>query len=349
MAAGKLLLYAGLSLSLCALGMLAVAMCSDHWYETDARRYKDRCRSISSRRKDPGFIYIPNNSLPLRASRSSLPLMASRSSQPLPAGRSSQPLPAGRSSLPLLAGRSSLPLMAGRSSLPLMAGRSSLPARWEEKLLLARNRRQLFAMSAADECKRQHNSTNTGLWRKCHRLGFNQDVEDLIRKGSIARCSYIKYHYSSATIPKSLPYNITKTIRQDEWHSLHLRRMTAGFMGMAVAIILFGWVIGVLGCCWDRGLMQYVAGLLFLMGGTFCIISLCTCVAGINFELSRYPRNQFSLPDDIGHGYGWSMFCAWGGLGLTLIAGFFCTLAPSVQPIPRSTCPKSRQENGTVC
>lgn len=43
--------------------------------------------------------------------------------------------------------------------------------------------------------------------------------------------------------------------------------MTAGFMGMAVAIVLFGWIIGVLGCCWNRGLMQYVAGLLFLMGG----------------------------------------------------------------------------------
>ncbi|KAL2102863.1 hypothetical protein ACEWY4_002031 [Coilia grayii] len=128
-----------------------------------------------------------------------------------------------------------------------------------------------------------------------------------------------------------------------------LRRMTAGFMGMAVAIILFGWIIGLLGCCWGRGLMQYVAGLLFLMGGTFCIISLCTCVAGINFELSRYPRYLYGLPDDISHGYGWSMFCAWGGLGLSLIAGFFCTLAPSVQPIPRSTCPKSRQENGTVC
>ncbi|XP_047245828.1 transmembrane protein 178B [Girardinichthys multiradiatus] len=294
MAAGKLLLYAGLSLSLCALGMLAVAMCSDHWYETDTRRYKERCRSFSSRRKDPGFIYIPNNSLPLRASRSSLP-------------------------------------------------------RLEDKVLLARNRRQLFAMSVADECSRQYNSTNMGLWRKCHRLSFDQVIEDHIRKGSIARCSYIKYHYSSAAVPKNLSYNITKTIRQDEWHSLHLRRMTAGFMGMAVAIILFGWIIGLLGCCWDRGLMQYVAGLLFLMGGTFCIISLCTCVAGINFELSRYPRYLYGLPDDIGHGYGWSMFCAWGGLGLTLIAGFFCTLAPSVQPIPRSTCPKARQENGTVC
>uniref|UniRef100_A0A669B834 Transmembrane protein 178Bb n=3 Tax=Pseudocrenilabrinae TaxID=318546 RepID=A0A669B834_ORENI len=297
MAAGKLLLYAGLSLSLCALGMLAVAMCSDHWYETDARRYRERCRSFSSRRKDPGFIYIPNNSLPLRASRSSV-------------------------------------------------------SRWQEKLLLARNRRQLFAMSAADECSRQYNSTNMGLWRKCHRLAFDHEIEESIRKGSIARCSYIKYHYSSATIPKNLSYNITKTIRcmYNLYISfLYLRRMTAGFMGMAVAIILFGWIIGLLGCCWDRGLMQYVAGLLFLMGGTFCIISLCTCVAGINFELSRYPRYLYSLPDDIGHGYGWSMFCAWGGLGLTLISGFFCTLAPSVQPIPRSTCPKSRQENGTVC
>lgn len=289
MAAGRFLLYAGLSLSLCALAMLAVAMCSDHWYETDARRYRERCRSFTSRRKDPGFIYIPNNSLPLRS------------------------------------------------------------ARGDHRLPLSRSRRQLFAMSAADECSRQYNSTNMGLWRRCHRQGFDPELEERIRKGVIARCSYIKYHYSSATIPKNLSYNITKTIRQDEWHSLHLRRMTAGFMGMAVAIILFGWIIGALGCCWDRGLMQYVAGLLFLMGGTFCIISLCTCVAGINFELSRFPRYLYSLPDDIGHGYGWSMFCAWGGLGLTLISGFFCTLAPSVQPIPRSTCPKSRQENGTVC
>lgn len=282
-------MYAGLSLSLCALAMLAVALCSDHWYETDARRYRERCRSFTSRRKDPGFIYIPNNSLPLRA------------------------------------------------------------ARGDTRLPLTRSRRQLFAMSAADECSRRYNSTNTGLWRHCLRRGFDPELEEHIQKGVITRCSYIKYHYSSASIPKNLSYNITKTIRQDEWHALHLRRMTAGFMGMAVAIILFGWVVGALGCCWDRGLMQYVAGLLFLMGGTFCIISLCTCVAGINFELSRFPRYLYSLPDDIGHGYGWSMFSAWGGLGLTLISGFFCTLAPSVQPIPRSTCPKSRQENGTVC
>lgn len=36
---------------------------------------------------------------------------------------------------------------------------------------------------------------------------------------------------------------------------------------MAVAIILFGWIVGVLGCWKHNELMQYVAGLLFLMGG----------------------------------------------------------------------------------
>uniref|UniRef100_A0A671KMU7 Si:ch211-150g13.3 n=1 Tax=Sinocyclocheilus anshuiensis TaxID=1608454 RepID=A0A671KMU7_9TELE len=129
----------------------------------------------------------------------------------------------------------------------------------------------------------------------------------------------------------------------------YLRRMTAGFVSMAVSIIIFGWVIGVLGCCQQHDLMQYVAGLLFLMGGTCCIISLCTCVAGINFELSRYPRYLYGLPEDISHGYGWSMFCAWGGLGLTLLAGFLCTLAPSLSsPLARTTVHKSRHENGTV-
>lgn len=131
MAAGRLLLYAGLSLALCALGMLAVAICSDHWYETDARKHRERCKSITTRRNDPGFIYNSNNNLPLRASRSRLD-------------------------------------------------------RWEGKLLLARNRRQLFAMSAVDECNRQYNSTNMGLWRKCHRLGFDLDLEELIAKGRVS-------------------------------------------------------------------------------------------------------------------------------------------------------------------
>lgn len=108
--------------------MLAVAMCSDHWYETDARRYRERCRSFTSRRKDPGFIYIPNNSLPLRS------------------------------------------------------------ARGDHRLPLSRSRRQLFAMSAADECSRQYNSTNMGLWRRCHRQGFDPELEERIRKGTDGVC-----------------------------------------------------------------------------------------------------------------------------------------------------------------
>ncbi|KAG8126026.1 hypothetical protein E2320_021189 [Naja naja] len=170
---------------------------------------------------------------------------------------------------------------------------------------------------------------------------------EFVFAGVIQRCTAVKYHYTSSSLPRNLPINVTNTIRQDEWHALHLRRMTAGFIGMAVSIILFGWIIGMLGCCQQHELMQYVAGLLFLMGGTCCIISLCTCVAGINFELSRYPRYVYGLPEDISHGYGWSMFCAWGGLGLTLLAGFLCTLAPSLNT-PRTVLQKPRQENGAV-
>ncbi|XP_036816803.1 transmembrane protein 178B isoform X2 [Oncorhynchus mykiss] len=171
--------------------------------------------------------------------------------------------------------------------------------------------------------------------------------------GLVQRCTPIKYYYYSLALPRKLSINIIKTIRQDEWHALHLQRMTASFIGMAVSIILFGWVIGALGCCQQHDLMQYVAGLLFLMGGTCCIISLCTCVAGINFQLSRYPRYMYGIPEDISHGYGWSMFCAWGGLGLTLLAGFLCTLAPSLYPpVPHTMVErlqrKPRHENGCV-
>ncbi|XP_028814167.1 transmembrane protein 178B [Denticeps clupeoides] len=278
MAAMRILTAAGLLLALCALALLAVAVGTDYWYETDARRHRERCKKYASKRNDPGYIYISNQNLPLR----------------------------------------------------------TRPARAE---------RDLAAMES--RCSRRFNSTAAGLWRRCHREGFDLENEDLIFKGLLQRCTPVKYYYTSSAVPQNLPLNITKTIRQDEWHALHLQRMTAGFIGMAVSIILFGWIIGVLGCCKHNELMQYVAGLLFLMGGTCCIISLCTCVAGINFELSRYPRYLYGLPEDISHGYGWSMFSAWGGLGLTLLAGFLCTLAPSLHT-PQSTVHKPRQENGIV-
>ncbi|XP_078540833.1 transmembrane protein 178B-like isoform X2 [Lissotriton helveticus] len=291
MAAMKLLTGAGLFLAFSALGLLAMAICTDYWYETDARRHRERCRNYATKRSD---IYIASQQLPLPAKRAWIP-----------------------------------------------------PA---HGVSLLRPKRYLLHPGSAMEshCSQQFNSTISGLWRKCHRLGFDLETDELIHKGVIDRCTAVKYHYTSASLPRNLPINITKTIRQDEWHALHLRRMTAGFIGMAVSIILFGWIVGVLGCCEQHDLMQYVAGLLFLMGGTCCIISLCTCVAGINFELSRYPRYVYGLPEDISHGYGWSMFCAWGGLGLTLLAGFLCTLAPSLNTPRASSVQKPRQENGAV-
>ncbi|XP_058858232.1 transmembrane protein 178B-like isoform X2 [Acipenser ruthenus] len=250
MAAMKILTSTGLFLALCALGLLAMAICTDYWYETDARRHRERCKNYSNKRTDPGYIYISNHNLPLR-----------------------------------------------------MPPRDKSKGKGEGSGLLPRVKRHFLAAASAMEshCSRQFNSTISGLWRRCHREGFDIETEDLIYKGMIQRCIPVKYHYSSSILPRNFPINITKTIRQDEWHALR----------------------------------------------TCCIISLCTCVAGINFELSRYPRHMYGLPEDISHGYGWSMFCAWGGLGLTLLAGFLCTLAPSLSA-PRTMAPKPRQENGTV-
>lgn len=42
----------------------------------------------------------------------------------------------------------------------------------------------------------------------------------LCSPGIIQRCTPVKYHYSSSILPRNLPVNITKTIRQDEWHAL---------------------------------------------------------------------------------------------------------------------------------
>ncbi|XP_077142866.1 transmembrane protein 178B-like [Ranitomeya variabilis] len=300
----RLLAGAGLCLALAALALLAVALCTDHWYETDARRHRDRCRKPGGKRNDPGYMYTPGQQLPLRGGGQSR----------------------GRGEL----------LQRGLRVIS-RAGEPGSPE-------VAAPRHYLAGDS---HCTRRFNSTVSGLWRKCHREGFDKDTEELILKGIVQRCAPVRYHYTSSSLPTNLPINVTKTIRQDEWHALHLRRMTAGFIGMAVSIILFGWLVGGLGCCKEHDLMQYVAGLLFLMGGTCCIISLCTCVAGINFELSRYPRSVYGLPEDISHGYGWSMFCAWGGLGLTLLSGFLCTLAPSLSA-SQSAVHKPRQENGAV-
>ncbi|KAG5264169.1 hypothetical protein AALO_G00272910 [Alosa alosa] len=240
MAAMKILTGAGLFLAFCSLALLAMAICTDHWYETDARRHRERCKNYANnKRKDPGFILLSNHNLPLQ-----MPLKGTVERR--------HPGPSDGA--------------------------------------LLRKRREVVAAAPAMEsqCSRQFNSTISGLWRKCLREGFDLETEELIYKGLIQRCTAVKYHYTSSSLPRNLSISITKTIRQDEWHALRA--------------------------------------------------SLCTCVA-INLSC---PRNSpsYGLPEDISHGYGWSMFCAWGGLGLTLLAGFLCTLAPSVST-PTPTRPPS--------
>lgn len=45
-------------------------------------------------------------------------------------------------------------------------------------------------------------------------------IDCFVQTGLIQRCTPVKYHYTSSILPRNLPTNITKTIRQDEWHAL---------------------------------------------------------------------------------------------------------------------------------
>ncbi|XP_055395873.1 transmembrane protein 178A isoform X4 [Bubalus kerabau] len=149
--------------------------------------------------------------------------------------------------------------------------------------------------------------------------------------GGIAqRCTAIKYHFSQPIRLRNIPFNLTKTIQQDEWHLLHLRRITAGFLGMAVAVLLCGCIVATVSFFWEESLTQHVAGLLFLMTGIFCTISLCTYAASISYDLNRLPKLIYSLPDDVEHGYSWSIFCAWCSLGFIVAAGGLCIAYPFI-------------------
>lgn len=130
----RILTVAGLFLAFCALGLIAIAISTDNWYETDARRHRERCKNYSNKRNDPGYIYISNNNLPLRM---------------MPKDKNAK---SGGS---------------GGSGEMLRAKRHFLPP----------------ASAMESHCSRQYNSTITGLWRKCHREGFDLETEDLIFKG----------------------------------------------------------------------------------------------------------------------------------------------------------------------
>ncbi|XP_038602181.1 transmembrane protein 178A [Tachyglossus aculeatus] len=179
-------------------------------------------------------------------------------------------------------------------------------------------------------CARPLFATYSGLWRKCYFLGVDRDIDDLVLKGIAQRCTAIKYHFSQPIRLRNVPFNLTKTIQQDEWHLLHLRRITAGFLGMAAAVLLCGCIVATVSFFWEESLTQHVAGLLFLMTGLFCTISLCTYAASISYDLNRLPKFIYSLPDDVDHGYSWSTFCAWCSLGFIVAAGGLCTAYPFV-------------------
>lgn len=133
MAAMKILTGTGLFLALCALGLLAMAICTDYWYETDARRHRERCKNYANKRNDPGYIYISNHNLPLQMPPKSLQRKGN-----------------------------------GPGAGALIRGK----------------RHFLGAVSGMEShCSRQFNSTVSGLWRKCHREGFDLETEDLIYKG----------------------------------------------------------------------------------------------------------------------------------------------------------------------
>ncbi|XP_020944001.1 transmembrane protein 178A isoform X2 [Phacochoerus africanus] len=219
------------------------------------------------------------------------------------------------SHLPL---RDSPPL--GRRLLPGGPGRAD-PESW----------RSLLGLGGLDaECGRPLFATYSGLWRKCYFLGIDRDIDTLILKGIAQRCTAIKYHFSQPIRLRNIPFNLTKTIQQDEWHLLHLRRITAGFLGMAVAVLLCGCIVATVSFFWEESLTQHVAGLLFLMTGIFCTISLCTYAASISYDLNRLPKLIYSLPDDVEHGYSWSIFCAWCSLGFIVTAGGLCIAYPLI-------------------
>ncbi|XP_067388948.1 transmembrane protein 178A isoform X1 [Emydura macquarii macquarii] len=179
-------------------------------------------------------------------------------------------------------------------------------------------------------CARPLFATYAGLWRKCYYLGIDPDLDSLVERGIVQRCTAIKYHFSQPMHLRNIPSNLTKTIQQDEWHLLHLRRITAGFLGMAAAVLLCGCIVATVSFFWEESLTQHIAGLLFLMTGIFCTISLCTYAASISYDLNRLPTFIYSLPDDVEHGYSWSIFCAWCSLGFIVAAGCLCTAYPFV-------------------
>ncbi|XP_077574387.1 transmembrane protein 178A [Stigmatopora nigra] len=265
---------ASLALSALSLLLLATAIGSDHWYETDTRRHRDNCE-----RQGADSNGQQNRDMPIYH-------------------------------LPLLdTGARDVALMK-----PVHVGSR------EDELL--ENWRAILGMGILEtECGRPLFSTHAGLWRKCYFAGLDPDIDKLVDRGIAERCTAVKYHFSQPIRLRNIPLNLTRSIQQDEWHLLHLRRITAGFLGMAAAVLLCGSIVTGVGFFWEGSLTRHVAGLLFFMAGIFCAISLCTYASSVTYDLSRKPPFIYGLPDDVDHGYGWSVGLAWASLSLSVACG----------------------------
>ncbi|XP_051831120.1 transmembrane protein 178A isoform X1 [Sminthopsis crassicaudata] len=311
-----------LCLSLCSLGLLVTAIFTDHWYETDPRRHKESCERSRAGVDPPDQKnrLMPLSHLPLRDS-------SPHGRKLLPGWRS----PAAPEAAAAGGGAGGAGGPGGGESGGSSGGSNRGSGRPEDELLLLEHWRSLLGLGVLEsECGRPLFATYSGLWRKCYFLGIDRDIDNLILKGIAQRCTAIKYHFSQPIRLRNIPFNLTKTIQQDEWHLLHLRRITAGFLGMAAAVLLCGCIVATVSFFWEESLTQHVAGLLFLMTGIFCTISLCTYAASISYDLNRLPKLIYSLPDDVDHGYSWSIFCAWCSLGFIVAAGGLCTAYPFV-------------------
>ncbi|XP_026551737.1 transmembrane protein 178A isoform X1 [Pseudonaja textilis] len=224
-----------------------------------------------------------------------------------------------------------LPLRDAKARVPREGSAVAVPPTGNLLLQLENWRTLLGLRWLQSRCGRPLFATYAGLWRKCYFLGVDQDLDNLLDRGIAQRCTAIKYHFATPIRRLwNIPINLTKIIQQDEWHLLHLRRITAGFLGMAAAVLLCGCIVIAAGFFWEKSLTQHVAGLLFLMSGIFCTISLCTYATSISFDLNRLPKTIYGLPANVEHGYSWSIFCAWCSLGLIVAAGCLCTTYPFI-------------------
>ncbi|XP_029107203.1 transmembrane protein 178A-like [Scleropages formosus] len=286
---------ASLALSALSLALLTTAIFTDHWYETDTARHRANCERHGAESGEP------------RSRNRLMPIYH----------------------LPLVGGGGGGGGSGGGSRRSLALLRAVHVGSREEELL--ENWRSIVGMGVLEtECGRPLFSTHAGLWRKCYYLGVDEDIDSLIAKGIAQRCTPVKYHFSQPIRLRNIPFNLTRTIQQDEWHLLHLRRITAGFLGMAAAVLLCGCIVASVSFFWEESLTQHVSGLLFLMAGIFCTISLCTYAASVSYDLSRVPPFIYGLPADVDRGYSWSIFCAWVSLGLTVASGCLCTTFPFV-------------------